>query len=165
MSLTSKRRIHIRKEALKFSSAHMTVFADGTKERLHGHNYTVDVSLELNQSEEMLPFSEIKKAMRDICEAWDERVFLALRCPQMVIRQQNSTEIDFTLCGVRYVLPLQDLCLLDVNNITSESLCETFASLLRDSLRKIPQAAQCVRSLEVRIDESPGQGASVCLSF
>lgn len=165
MLLTSKKQIHIRKEALKFSAAHMTVFADGSKERLHGHNYTVDVALELNESPEMLPFSEIKKAMREICDAWDERVFLALRCPQMKIQHRDAVEIDFTLCGVRYVLPLQDLCLLEVTNITSESLCESFALLLRKALKKVPQAVACLRSLEVRIDESPGQGASVSLNF
>ena len=31
--------IRIRKEALKFAASHMTVFPDGTKEALHGHNY------------------------------------------------------------------------------------------------------------------------------
>ena len=36
-----KHRISIAREQYKFSCAHMTVFADGTKERLHGHNYTI----------------------------------------------------------------------------------------------------------------------------
>ena len=30
--------IHIRKDHLKFAAAHMTVFPDGGKECLHGHN-------------------------------------------------------------------------------------------------------------------------------
>jgi 6-pyruvoyltetrahydropterin/6-carboxytetrahydropterin synthase len=45
-----KTQIHIRKENIKFSSAHMTVFPDGTKEALHGHNYQVELTLELKDS-------------------------------------------------------------------------------------------------------------------
>ena len=33
--------IAIDKEYLKFSCAHFLIFADGSKERLHGHNYHV----------------------------------------------------------------------------------------------------------------------------
>ena len=39
-------RISIAREQYKFSCAHMTVFADGTKERLHGHNYTVAIEID-----------------------------------------------------------------------------------------------------------------------
>ena len=44
-----KHRIVIAREQYKFSCAHMTVFPDGTKERLHGHNYTIAVALEVDQ--------------------------------------------------------------------------------------------------------------------
>ena len=40
-------KIHIRKDNLKFSAAHMTVFPDGSKEGLHGHNYEVELAVEL----------------------------------------------------------------------------------------------------------------------
>jgi len=40
-------RILIARAEHKFSCAHMTVFPDGTKERLHGHNYTIAVAIEV----------------------------------------------------------------------------------------------------------------------
>ena len=43
-------RIDIARELFKFSCAHMTVFPDGTKERLHGHNYYVGVTLALSDA-------------------------------------------------------------------------------------------------------------------
>ena len=46
MNESTRLRLHIRKEALKFSAAHMTVFPDGTKESLHGHNYRTKALIE-----------------------------------------------------------------------------------------------------------------------
>ena len=40
-----RHRIFVGKDVHKFSSAHMTVFPDGSKERLHGHNFMVDESV------------------------------------------------------------------------------------------------------------------------
>ena len=42
-------RIRIARAEHKFSCAHMTVFADGTKERLHGHNYTIALGVEVER--------------------------------------------------------------------------------------------------------------------
>ncbi len=36
----------VEKEHLKFSAAHFLIFANGSAERLHGHNYRVAVELE-----------------------------------------------------------------------------------------------------------------------
>ena len=38
--------IDIRKEYFKFSAAHFLIFPDGTAERLHGHNYRVEVTVQ-----------------------------------------------------------------------------------------------------------------------
>ena len=40
-------RIRVGKDSHKFAAAHMTVFPGGTKERLHGHNFQVHVTVEL----------------------------------------------------------------------------------------------------------------------
>jgi hypothetical protein len=64
-------RIYIRKEALKFSAAHMTVFPDGTKERLHGHNYRTEVILDQELTQEVEP------PKRDFCTAGSERAATA----------------------------------------------------------------------------------------
>src|SRR5690606_22717633 len=104
-------KIQIRKEALKFSAAHMTVFADGTKENLHGHNYRTVVKLEFDRFslEEMLPFSEIKAVMRTVCKEWDEKVLLAANCPFGKILRQTEREIETQICGKRYVFPADEV--------------------------------------------------------
>jgi 6-pyruvoyltetrahydropterin/6-carboxytetrahydropterin synthase len=157
-------RIRIARAEHKFSCAHMTVFPDGTKERLHGHNYTVAVGLEVERVElaAMIPFAPIKTAIGELCAAWKERVLVAARNPWLEI-VRDADELEFRLCGERYVLPRGDALLLPIDNISVEALAAHIAELLRDRLRAhaLPHAI----ALEVTIDESPGQGASCTLAL
>ena len=95
--------IRIRKEALKFAASHMTVFPDGTKEALHGHNYFPTLTLTVRDAsfEAMLPFSHFKAGMRKIAQAWDEKVLIASRNPFFRLLRQDTNELEFTLCGKR----------------------------------------------------------------
>lgn len=157
-------RIRIARAEHKFSCAHMTVFADGTKERLHGHNYTVAVSLEVERVDlaAMIPFAPIKAALGELCRAWKEHVLLATGNPFFVLIRDDS-ELEFTLCGERYVMPRRDALLLPIDNISVEALATHVAGLLRDQLLALglPHAT----TLEVTLEESPGQGASYTLTL
>jgi 6-pyruvoyltetrahydropterin/6-carboxytetrahydropterin synthase len=156
-----KHRIEIAREQHKFSCAHMTVFADGSKERLHGHNYTIAVALEVSSIElaNMVPFSTLKHALRELCAAWKEHVLLATKNPFFVVKTE-APELEFTLCGERYVMPRGDALLLPLDNISVETLAAHVAELLATKLY-----APTALSLEVTIEESPGQGASATLTF
>ena len=166
MTRTAKHTIAIAREQYKFSCAHMTVFADGTKERLHGHNYTVAVAIEVERVdlEAMIPFAPIKAAIAELCAAWKERVLLAAGNPWFeVIGGSDGAELEFRLCGARYVMPRGDALLLPIDNISVEALAAHAAALLRDRLVALglPQ----LLALEVAIEESPGQGASCALAL
>ncbi len=153
-------QLTVRKEALKFASAHMTVFPNGTKEALHGHGYTASLQVGVSSIglQEMIPFEAFKKALKTICDAWDEKVLLAQNCPFFSIRSQTPTETEFVLCSKRYVLPTDEIVLLPVDNITVETLSYEVLRLLQLSLSTIPRYG-LITSLEVRVEESPGQGA------
>jgi 6-pyruvoyltetrahydropterin/6-carboxytetrahydropterin synthase len=142
----------------------MTVFGDGTKERLHGHNYTIAVSLEVERVDlaAMIPFAPLKAALTALCAAWKEHVLLAARNPHFTIIH-DAQELEFRLCGERYVLPREDVLMLPIDNISVEALAAHVASLLRDQLAALE--APYARSLEVTIEESPGQGASCTLDL
>jgi 6-pyruvoyltetrahydropterin/6-carboxytetrahydropterin synthase len=156
-------RISIAREQYKFSCAHMTVFADGTKERLHGHNYTVAVALDVARIEldAMLPFAPIKAALAELCAAWKEHVLLAANNPFLVVVRDDGVELELTLCGERYVMPRGDALLLPIDNISVEALAAHVASELRGKLG----VAGVARTLEVTIEESPGQGASCTIAL
>jgi 6-pyruvoyltetrahydropterin/6-carboxytetrahydropterin synthase len=153
-------RISIAREQYKFSCAHMTVFADGTKERLHGHNYTIAVAVEVSSIElaRMLPFAPIKQALAELCARWKEHVLLAATNPHFEV-VRDGAELEFRLCGERYVLPRGDALILPIDNVSVEALAAHVAELLVPRLAAFPTA----QLLEVTIEESPGQGASCTL--
>ena len=156
-----KHRIEIAREQYKFSCAHMTVFADGSKERLHGHNYTIAVAIDVDRVElaAMIPFAPIKTALAELCAAWREHVLLAAKNPHFKIVRDDG-ELELTLCGERYVMPRGDALLLPLDNISVETLAAHVAELLAPKL-----AAPTALCLEVTIEESPGQGASATLTL
>ncbi|MBC7385737.1 MAG: 6-carboxytetrahydropterin synthase [Cryobacterium sp.] len=160
-------RIRIRKEALKFSAAHMTVFADGTKENLHGHNYRTVLKLEFSHFSlaEMLPFSEIKKAIREICAEWDEKVLLPSLCPFLDVKSDSDESMEVTVCGKRYVFPREEVVMLPIDNVTTESLAKIFTERVASALSKSALEQAGVRSIEGVVEEMLGQGASYVLTF
>ena len=153
--------IRIRKEALKFAASHMTVFPDGSKESLHGHQYqpTLTVVLKEASFKKMLPFSQFKIAMKKIASLWDEKVFLASENPHYELIAQSKTSLEFSLCGKRYVLPADEVVILKTDNITCENLAKSYFAFLKSEL-KSEFASSNVKSVSVYIEESPGQGAA-----
>ena len=74
---------------------------------------------------------------------------------------RDEDEVEFKLCGERYVMPRHDALLLPIDNISVESLAAHVAELLAARLGGTPHA----RSLSVTVEESPGQGASATLAL
>ncbi len=162
-------RLFLSKESLKFSAAHMTVFPDGTKEALHGHNYQVSLTIDLRESsfERVISFAQFKKALRPLCDTWDEKILIATKNPHLKHREIEEG-VEVILCGKRYVFPRDEIVLLELDNITTESLakelCLRLVEKLRDSLstpapKGLPLMS-AIAGVELRIDESNGQGAS-----
>jgi 6-pyruvoyltetrahydropterin/6-carboxytetrahydropterin synthase len=153
-------RIEVARAEHKFSCAHMTVFPDGRKERLHGHNYTVAVALDLTSIAfaDLIDFGVVKREVATLCAEWRERTLVAERNPDTQVRWEDG-EIELVVRGQRYVLPEGDALLLPVDNTTVEALSALWAELLATRLAAVLKESAAV-GLEIRIEESPGQGAS-----
>jgi 6-pyruvoyltetrahydropterin/6-carboxytetrahydropterin synthase len=159
----TRHRIVLAREQHKFSCAHMTVFADGTKERLHGHNYTIAVAVDVDRVDlqAMIPFAPIKAAIAELCATWKEHLLVAATNPFLELISDGD-ELEFRLCGDRYVMPRQDAILLPIDNISVEALAAHVATILE---RIAALDATHVRALEVTVAESPGQGASCSIDL
>lgn len=162
--------LHIRKDALKFSAAHMTVFPDGGKENLHGHNYQVELAVELAEPPALAPmlsYEVFKQALRTVCSEWDEKVLIAADNPWLELLTAAAGECAFRLCGKRYLLPADEVAVLAVDNITAENLarllCERFWEHLTHD-RSISWRER-IAAVSLRIDESRGQGATYGVRF
>jgi 6-pyruvoyltetrahydropterin/6-carboxytetrahydropterin synthase len=154
-------RLFIGKDNHKFFVAHMTVLPSGQKERLHGHNYMVQVAIDLRDISfaNFLHFDVFKRSLEAICKDWDEHVLLAAHNPFFELVRQDAAELEFRLCGKRYVLPDDEVIVLPIENIVCETLaqelCRQWVARMGDALDR-----KLVASLEVSVTETRGQGAS-----
>jgi 6-pyruvoyltetrahydropterin/6-carboxytetrahydropterin synthase len=166
MKAADSARIVVQKDEHKFSCAHMTVFADGTKERMHGHNFHLAVAIELPADEHatMLDFASVKAALASLCSELKEHLLLPARCPLLKILRQDPKEIEFELCSSRYVVPSDDVILLPVDNVVVEHLARYLWMRVFEALKAELQECGAI-ALDVTVTESPGQGAtwSACL--
>ena len=136
-----------------FSAAHILPEHDKCG-RLHGHNYGVHARVEGTEGEKgfVLDFIQLKNKLRDIVEEMDHRVIL----PAGKARVSGS-EVLVTLDDKNYVLPREDVLMLDIRRSTTEELAGYILKRVLDVL-DIPDN---IVSIEIGVDESRGQGAWV----
>jgi 6-pyruvoyltetrahydropterin/6-carboxytetrahydropterin synthase len=148
--------LYLAKSDFKFAAAHFTWFADGTAERLHGHNYTVrvEVSGPHLAADGMLVEARVVKAeVRRLCAALDERVLLPEPSARVAV-EAHARELEARVAGRSYRLPAADVVRLPVANVTVECLAE---HLWRELARALAPLA--LDALAVEVAESDGQSA------
>jgi 6-pyruvoyltetrahydropterin/6-carboxytetrahydropterin synthase len=148
-------RITLEGQTLRFAAAHFATYG-GECEALHGHNYAVTVELagSLTPDSWVLDFSEAKGMARRICKELDHRFILATESRALRIGRSGSAyEVSFG--DRRYVMPVEDVAALAIDNSTAERLAEWFAGRLAAELAAM--GVRNVESLTVGIEEAPGQ--------
>lgn len=153
--------VRIAKEYHKFSAAHFMIFEDGSAERLHGHNYRVEVDLHASQERGgvVIDFHVVKRELRHVLEQLDERMLLPGLHPEVHIVEQGN-EIEFRYRDRRYLMPRADVVVLPVTNSSSEQLAKWIAEELLGGLRSSGHAMLLDR-LQVSVEETPGQRGAV----
>ena len=143
----------------------MTVFPNGRKERLHGHNYFIELALYVRaiDFQSIIEFAVIRDAIEALCLEWKEVLLLAEHNPFFEVVSHSDAELEFRLCDQRYVVPTSDVLLLPIDNITVEGLASHIASLLAVRLGPTVLDPALVAGIDVTVNESPGQGASCYL--
>lgn len=152
--------LHLAKQNFKFSSGHFLIFDEKSAEKLHGHNYRVQVhllvpqDLDLSQSGYFVDFNVFKTYIKKRLDEWDEHVLLPSRHPEMKITSRDRNyEIRFR--DRFYSLPQNEVILLEVTNTSVEQLSRILAEDFFKAFRKYH-----VERVRVRVEETPGQGAS-----
>ncbi len=155
--------LNLAKENFKFSGTHFTVLGPGISERLHGHNYYVQVKVRLDNLDPVLgmafDFNELKPVVRGLCEELDEHVLLPQKSPHLKIRKTGrQIEIDFA--DKHYSFPQEDVRELPLVNITSEELARHLALRISEKT-----SGMNFNELTVQVEETRGQGAAFTLSL
>lgn len=152
--------LHLAKQNFKFSSGHFLIFDDQTAEKLHGHNYRVQVDigvpehLDIFQKGYFVDFTVLKKFIKDRLDLWDEHVLLPKLHKDMKITPKGANyEIRFR--ERFYSLPQNEVVLLPVNNTSVEQLSRILAEDFYAEFKKYN-----VSKVRVRVEETPGQSAN-----
>ena len=108
--------IDLHKEYFKFSCAHFLIFPDGTKERLHGHNYHVQVKISGRLSDRglVMDFNHAKPIVRELCDYLDEHWLVPGGHPELKItpREDGHTEVAYR--DDHYLVPSEELIVLPI---------------------------------------------------
>lgn len=158
--------IRLDKQYFNFGSAHFLIFADGTREELHGHNYKATLELDgpLDAGHVVADFIVVKPIFKQCCDELDHRTLFPTLHPQLTL-QVNDSEVVALFATVRgevdrYVVPLRDVRLLEIANTSSELLaCWLLDQFLVRLAARLPDFAPT--RVQVSVQESPGQSAVV----
>jgi 6-pyruvoyl tetrahydropterin synthase/QueD family protein len=148
-------KVIVERGYLEFSASHFITYG-GKCERIHGHNYAVSVELEgeLTEDSYLFDFVVLKRIVRDICDSLDHRFLLPLGNEHLEVREAGGGW-DIVFRQRRYLLPVQDVLTLPIDNVTAERLAEYICNALLEKLRE--HRATNVVKATVGVEESPGQ--------
>lgn len=153
--------LHLFKQNLKFSSAHFLIFDEKRAEMLHGHNYQVQLDIythpksKLNDFGYIVDFSDLKKFLKTQVDLWDEHVLLPHKNSEIKLSDLDSQTYKVQFRDRTYAFPKQEVVLLPIFNTSVELLSEYLSSLLFPYLQGFD-----IQSYHVRVEETPGQGAT-----
>ncbi|HSB95297.1 MAG TPA: 6-carboxytetrahydropterin synthase [Spongiibacteraceae bacterium] len=151
--------IEITKEDIKFSAAHFTLFSATERERLHGHNYAVQLAVTAPVGDDGICFSykDIKNRLRSLCEELDEYTLVPQLSPYLRIEQDSDFYIVW-FNGEKIPLRKSDTLLLPIRNSTVEE----FARYMRDRFMGDESFVRdrAIIEIVVKVSSGPGQSGS-----
>ena len=150
--------IRLAKENMKFSAGHFTIFSASERERLHGHNFRVELDIEARMLGNGMCFDygHYKDRVVALCRELNEWVILPTRSPHLRIKEDGD-HVYAHFNGQRIPFLRSDVLLLPIANATLEEFAWWFLQRLaedRDALR-----AHAIDAIEVRVLSGPGQSA------
>ncbi|MGH7594529.1 MAG: 6-pyruvoyl trahydropterin synthase family protein [Gemmatimonadales bacterium] len=151
--------VSVSKDYLGFAAAHFLTFRGHACESLHGHNYRIAVTIEGPVDPEcnfVIDFAVLKGILRQQVELFDHRVLLPANNPKLAYREVGEMTLVDYLGTQTYQFPTGDCVMLPIANSTAEMIAELIATAVRHELTA---AGAVIESLEVEVEESPGQSA------
>ncbi|UTA46416.1 6-carboxytetrahydropterin synthase [Simiduia sp. 21SJ11W-1] len=157
--MSSLTTIEVNKEDMKFSAAHFTIFSATERERVHGHNFRVSMSISSPANGNGLAFSYklLKDKMRALCDELDEYTLLPAQSPYLTIAEQGLY-YHAAFNGETLIFLQSDCKLLPIPNTTVEAFADY---LLGRFLHDDDFVARYdIFQVEMKVSSGPGQWGS-----
>jgi len=131
MSRTNQATVELQKENMKFSAGHFTIFSATQRENMHGHNFTIHVSMTgpVDENGMIGDYGIFKKLIEELCCDWNETFLLASQSPYLDITT-SDTEVCAHFNGEAIKFLPRDVTLLPIANTTVEELSRAFGQRL-----------------------------------
>jgi 6-pyruvoyltetrahydropterin/6-carboxytetrahydropterin synthase len=151
--------IKVYKQYFNFASSHFLIFEDGTREPLHGHNYRVMIKGEASEliGDMVFDFLDIKPIVREVCDSLDHKLLLPKENKNIQIYDENQNYSILTPDESHFSFPKQDVLLLPIENTSAERLAMYIAGKISEIT--FDRFKFKFKSLEVEVEETPGQSA------
>jgi 6-pyruvoyltetrahydropterin/6-carboxytetrahydropterin synthase len=154
--------VRLTKEHHVFSAAHFITFNRDICERLHGHNYRVNVVVygPLDENQYVVDFIALRDELKALTDALDHRMLLPTGHPLLSVTEKatdhgNEIEVIFAPDGRRWIFPAGDCAILPIANTTAELLAQYLGERLIESLTS--RVGSSPTKIRVEVDENHGQ--------
>jgi 6-pyruvoyltetrahydropterin/6-carboxytetrahydropterin synthase len=151
--------IEISENKLWFAAGHFAIFSATERERLHGHNYFVNVALTMMVGEKGLNFDwrDYEKKLENLCSQLHLSFLLPGTSPFLRIEEQG--EYCYAHFGAEKIPFLKkDITVMPLHNITLEELSHWFLAQLTSDAEELRKNA--LQKVVVKISSTPGTWAS-----
>lgn len=154
----------VTKDSLVFSAAHFITFNGNVCERLHGHNWRLNVTVigSLDENSYVFDFIALRDSAMAIVAELDHRVLLPEKHHSILVTSiSDGREIQAVFEDRRWIFPAEDCVVLPIANTTAELIASWIGDRLIQqlSLCDIPQADE----LRIAVEENFGQWATVTI--
>lgn len=154
----SRYAVRVVKDALVFSAGHFITYNGDHCERIHGHNYRVEVSVsgELDENHYVFDFIALRDMTRVLVDELDHRMLLPTASP-LIRLEDDGGNVQARYKDRRWSFPREECVLLPIANTTAELLADYLGGRLRRMMadRGLPAP----RSMSVAVEECFGQWA------
>lgn len=160
MQLTT---IELYKEEMKFNAGHFTIFSPTERERLHGHQFTVQaqITAEVGESGITFDYSIYKKKIIALCRQLNEIFLVAGDSPHLKITHDDQyTYLEFN--GEKIPFLDKDILILPVRNVTVEELSRWFIVQLTQDENELNN--HHIHEMTIKVLSCPGQSGSATWS-
>lgn len=156
--------VRVTKDYLVFCSGHFITYEGSECERLHGHNYrvAVEVTGPLDTNRYVFDFIALKNIMRQLTDELDHRMLIATES-KLIRFEQRDQEVHLQFKNKCWMFPLEDCCLLPIENTTAELLARYLAQRLLDVFRE--KGWPLPHHVRMDVEESFGQVAQYDLNL
>ena len=143
--------VQVKDQRMHFSASHFLRFC-GDCERLHGHNYTLELFITgpLNEDGMIIDFNEVKQKAVTICQSLDHKVILPGDSTTIDVKNQDEF-IEVNVGTKHYVFPIEDCVTIPTKATTTELL----SKYIHDQL-------EFQSGLQVKVCVSESAGSTGC---